>query len=93
MMSKCTKELVDEWSKNIASARGGRCEIQLTKYMDKLTVDIILRSEFGMSDGKLGKELFEDLWMPGSRYTYKFPEHFLHSVYKRFCFKIETKQD
>ena len=75
--------------------------------MDKLTADIILRSEFGMSDGKLGKELFEDLrhleelmaqsirflWMPGSRYTYKFPEHLLHSVYKRFCFKIETKQD
>ena len=55
MMSKCTKELVDEWSKNIASARGGRCEIQLTKYMDKLTVDIILWSKFGMRDRKLGK--------------------------------------
>lgn len=82
MMSKCTKELVDEFGKTIASARVGSCEIELTKYMDRLTADIILRSEFGMSHGKQGKELFEDLtqleelmvhslrflWMPGSRY-------------------------
>lgn len=87
IMAKCTKELVDEWGDITTSARGGPCEIEITKYMDKLTANVILRAEFGMSDGKLGKELFEDLikleelmmqsfrflWMPGSRYMYKFP--------------------
>lgn len=82
IMSKCTKELVNEWSEITESAGGGNCEIELTKYMDKLTANIILSAEFGMRDGQLGKELFEDLmqleelmmqsfrflWMPGSRY-------------------------
>jgi len=81
-MSKCAKELVDEWGEIIANARGGRCEIEVTNYMDRLTAATILRAGFGMRDGKLGKELFEDpmqleelmmqsfrfLWMPGSRY-------------------------
>lgn len=82
IMAKCTKELVDEWGDITTSARGDPWEIEITKYMDKLTANVILRAEFGMSDGKLGKELFEDLikleelmmqsfrflWMPGSRY-------------------------